>query len=65
MHCLSVLVQIMLLISVYKISFLLSFKSNQMMGPTLELLSGKNYTRFFLYKNKLYKNTQAEIWLKF
>ena len=30
------------------------------LGPYLVYI-----TRVFLYKNKLYKNTQAEIWLKF
>ena len=31
----------------------------------LDLIQSTLNTRVFLYKNKLYKNTQAEIWLKF
>ena len=31
----------------------------------LDLIQSTLNTRYFLYKNKLYKNTQAEIWLKF
>ena len=31
----------------------------------LDLIQSTLNTRDFLYKNKLYKNTQAEIWLKF